>query len=184
MGYSIATPIRTTKTRDKMWAFLQEHYRPASEVFGRGGDYAVLCRDGDICYDKGKCRIGYDFNTGGPERHYIFAVVRWLALKVGKTRKTFADDLKLDVAVPYYVYDGYEYFPVIPKATKGIPKMVGWAIVDKLGWKKPEEWTEQQLVKFSPEIREEYTNERDEYESLIVNELKRLDKLWRKSEAS
>jgi len=103
MGYSIAAPCQNVKLRDKMHKFLQEHYRPWTVI--RGGDqeerYATLPEKDGLSYHQGKCYIGFDYGViGGGEREHVYTVVRWVALKIGKTNPW--------TKLPYYVYDGHE----------------------------------------------------------------------------
>lgn len=123
MGYSIATPIRSDALHTKMLAFLDREWQPFPVLAGRPRNSPTYIRgplSGDLSYDHGKRRIGFDYGpVSGYEREYAFATCRWMALRVGQ-RKRFDG---LDGLVPYYVYDGYENTPVLiesewPKSVK------------------------------------------------------------------
>jgi hypothetical protein len=164
MGYSIATPLKSAKARDEMWAFMQEHYKPWNEVeppeaelqplegtpdfpmamaFPQGPtnpDYDFtwqLCRDGDLSYDNGKNRIGYNYGASyGPSGDYGWAVLRWMALRAGRVRK-FKKKYGLEEVVPYTVYDGYEAWPVLVRSEweDKVDKRARWCLVSPLGTK-------------------------------------------------
>jgi len=77
MGYSIATPIKSQKAKDKMKAFMEKNFRPWSAVYS-GYDYDHSYFSDDLPYDHGKCRLGFDCHAGTreEERDYVFAVCR------------------------------------------------------------------------------------------------------------
>lgn len=100
-----------------MFEFLLEHFLPWPELLGEES----LARFRGPSTDnleaaKGKCIIGFDYPNliEGPEHEYVFSVVRWVAIRVGKRRRTFRfDGLELDKPVPYYVFDGLEPSPIL-----------------------------------------------------------------------
>jgi len=94
-----------------MFDFLNKEYKPWSKVSGQHYDNAFL--EKKVVYNKDKYAIGFDYNSclSGFEREYIYSVVKWMSLKVGKTRKMF-DGFKTHQPCPYTVYDGCEIFPV------------------------------------------------------------------------
>jgi len=178
MGYSIATPIKSQKAKDKMFAFLNEHFRRWDEIvaiYGKenGNDYSP--DDGhsdptdDLSYDHGKLRIGFNY---GPidelSRHYYYMILRWMALKVGKKRK-WKD---LPASVHYIVYDGYEAWPVLVRGEIDPPEKFKWAVGDKLGYKYPRQ---DMFIKIFVDM----VGGKKNYQKLIKDEIKRLDKLWR-----
>jgi hypothetical protein len=164
MGYSIATPLKSAKARDEMWAFMQEHHRPWHEVepsedelqplesdpgypmsmaMPQGPtnpDYdwtGYLCRDGDLHYDNGKHRIGFNYGAGfGPCGDYGWATLRWMALRAGRVR-TFKKGYGIEMLVPYTVYDGYEAWPVLDRDhwEYTAPEKARWCRVDRHGCK-------------------------------------------------
>ena len=124
MGLSVSVSVRSQRLKDVMYEFLQRLYRPWSDVLEELGDddddFEVLDFFRGPFVDSeldspGKCLIGFDYEpVAGPEREYHYALVRWIALQVGKRRRTFrSDNLKFAQAVPYYVYDGIEAKPIL-----------------------------------------------------------------------
>lgn len=164
MGYSIATPLKSALARDAMWAFMQDHYQPWHKVeppedqlqplesdpgfphsmaFPQGPtnpDYdftGQLCRDGNLAYDRGKHRIGYNYRVShGPSGDYAWAILRWMALRAGR-HKSFSKRLGQTAGVPYTVYDGHEAWPVLCRLDwEGkCPNRERWCLVDDNGFK-------------------------------------------------
>jgi hypothetical protein len=166
MGYSIAVPVKNNDLKNKMLSFLDKEYKPWSTMDNRWkNDYASHPTD-DLDYDNGKCRIGFNYNTAYPERFYIYTILRWMVLKVGKKRK----HKSFDTNILYYVYDGCEISPVVIKDTMPVPKDYQWAIVDQYGWKPSN--------KFDRSIYKK--KECDVWDELIKKEVEKLDDLWEK----
>ncbi len=93
MGYSIAAPIKSKKAREKMMSFLADNYRSWS-VITAGTKHelqydctAKLCIEGELAYDHGKCRIGFNYGGGGIPYEYMWGVLRWISLQVGRRRQ-------------------------------------------------------------------------------------------------
>jgi len=110
MGYTVATPIRNEQDQALMFEFLFNNFRHWDDLRHRESRYyRGPSVNGDLDYDKGPCRIGFDFSTSGFEREYIFAVCRWMALKVGRV-DTFPTKCRPEVkgAHPVIAYDGDE----------------------------------------------------------------------------
>jgi hypothetical protein len=74
----------------------------------------------------GQCALGFDYNVAvGDEREYIFAVTRWIGLKVGRRRRQFKG-VTFDEPVPYWRPTGTDPQPIItkargPRAPNGVP---------------------------------------------------------------
>ena len=123
MGYSIHTPCKSKRARDKMFAFLREHYRPFSVLAAGSGCLEEIgeledlndrkwkhtdslrgpLRE-DMSYggDVSKWYIGFDFGGGsGGEYTWMKDFCRWVATKVGRLRQFEA----IEGRVPYIVYD-------------------------------------------------------------------------------
>lgn len=175
MGYSIATPVRSEKAHREMLAFLKENYRPWGKVIGNddAGGY-ITEPTSDLSYDHSKRKIGFDYNASGGERQYAFAIVRWIALKVG--RRTAAK-------TPYYVYDGHERVGIlvrqeplaedVPDVTDCEPGLAYCVLTDSTGYRL----NERDFI--MKELR--MLDEEDTLEN-IRDELRRLDALWEKHE--
>lgn len=85
MGYSVAIRARSKKMKGILLDFMERNYRQPSELFNQEHNYSKLTDD--LSYDHGKNAVGFDYNACEPERDYIFAVCRWMAIKAGRTMK-------------------------------------------------------------------------------------------------
>jgi len=145
VGYSIATPMKSVKAKAEMRAFMDEHYRDIKAV--TGGRYNAFAHGptDDLAYDHGKCRLGFNYNCPDPERDYIFALVKWMALRAGRRRKLEVfEQTGVMAVVPYYVYDGFEAIPIVlvsewkgkepPYPWPDNPNCEAWPLVDEHGW--------------------------------------------------
>jgi len=187
-----------------MMAFLAEHYRPFSAI-AKGTPLEAECHpdydpttailiEGELSYDDGKLRIGFDYGPMFRERHYLYSTIRWIALRVGKKRRlnNSCASLGIDHAVYYYVYDGYEAIPVL-RARDCAPKAAqkaGYCIVDEHGfsrWPRPWELRPTGLVAQAIADKNDYwLAEKAAFSSidtLVHKELKRLSKLWEERNA-
>lgn len=103
-----------------MHRFLLNQYRPWSALVG--GCDTVDNFQGPFIDNQlgspGKCSIGFDYEPiMGPEREYHFAIVRWIAIQIGKRRSAFrSEGLRLSFPVPYVVLDGSEVLPILLQA--------------------------------------------------------------------
>lgn len=137
MGYSIATPIRNAEAKKEMLEFLKKNFRNTEDVF-KVPHYSRGPLGEDLSYDHGKCRIGFDYNCGEPERGYIYTVCRWMALKVGALQRFNLTEGKVELIgeFPYLVYDGYGHTPVIQEDPKRVvPDVYRYYVMDQLGVK-------------------------------------------------
>lgn len=191
MGYSFAIRAANNKLKKKMKAFMDEHYHKPHELFGGKNDYSRFTDD--LSYDSHRMALGFDFNATEPERDYIFAVCRWMALKVGQVRARWKS---LGKAVPFTVYDGGlsndDRWPVLVKDEweRVVPKDLDWCLVSSLGFKTYRDKfkglpvqkgeTEEQVIDRMIEAQScLFGRPVEEVEKLIEDELKRLDKLWK-----
>lgn len=201
MGYSIAAPIRSRKAQAKMLAFLEKHYRPWLKI-AEGTDVSVepgydnshyFLTESDLSYDHGKLRIGFDYSSWmGHERHYIYSVLRWIAIKVGRQRllnDTVAFYGENTPRVPYIVYDGYEAWPVLVNWSEEDCKKMGETPVNEVGFKPClRNWTghhlstEQSAELYAIALRLGWPKECDKIDELVHAELKRLNTLWAQEE--
>jgi hypothetical protein len=197
MGYTIAAHARDAHSRDLMYEFMEKNYRKSPLVF-YGKDelcYSRLACGKDLSYDHNKLAIGFDYNACEPERDYIFAVVRWMALKIGKLVM-----VKNLGETPMSYYDG------------GSTSDDRWPVLDKTLWKSkvPIKWDRcltnsvghrSQLNQYEGVPlydekdaigKKEFIRERsnimremcglsmEDIDAIIGKELKRLDRLWKK----
>jgi len=168
MGYAIAVPCRSRKAQARMVEFLSLNYRPFHTFMGLSWETSGIhgpLTEKELVYDRGKCRIGFEYGAGGRDREYGFCVVRWIARKIGR-RRAFKG---IPEPVPYYVYDGYEAVPLLLWGQKVDAKW-GWARVkndctamDHLRYRK-----------FTPRMYEAHR----EINRRIGEEILRLNTLW------
>jgi len=97
-----------------MYELLQDIFAPWSDIVdAEGSAFSDLKMDRELA-QPGPNRLGFNYETAvGSEREYVFSVVRWMALKVGRRRRQFQGGLKLDEAVPYWRPDGLIAHPVL-----------------------------------------------------------------------
>lgn len=192
MGYSVTTRARSKKLLLNMWNFMQEHYTLPSDLFNQYGNYSRLAvnifeDEYGLSYDSSKLAIGFDYNACEPERDYIYLVVKWMALKIGKTYK-----LRNVGEVPYYVYDGCEKTPILVESSwkDKISEEYKWALVNDVGFKSlsksyvgvpayedapdQEKWIEKRLSVYSEIANMPWR----EVDKKIHDELKKLESLY------
>lgn len=200
MGYTIACRAKDRKVLKKMADFMEVHYRKPHEIFNQKNDYSILSNnafhtdDSKLSYDRNPLAIGFDYNACDPERDYIFSVTRWMALKIGKTKKFKS----LDIEVPYYVYDGGhcgdDRWPLLVD-TVWKDKDVGdygWCIISPVGFKSKKHKYIGSPVwdSLNSKERKSYIDYLDkatkdltglsikEIDSIIKRELLKLEKSW------
>jgi len=117
MGFSLSVSVRSHRLKEEMHGFLLSSYKPWSELVE--DDDTQDSFQGPYVDEEldtpGKCCIGFDYHpVPGAEREYHFALVRWIALQVGKRRSSFrGEGLSLPTPVPYVLFDGIEASPVL-----------------------------------------------------------------------
>lgn len=93
--------------------FLADTYRPWAEIASENVTAQFVGPTDELEYAYSKCQLGFNYLvSGGAEREYVYAIVRWVALQVGRNRRKF-DMGDLPKPVPYYVYDRGEVVPVL-----------------------------------------------------------------------
>lgn len=114
MGYNISARARSAKLQAKMVAFMREHYRTWNAVSESKGREVEQPPSDDVSGSNG---VGFHYSAvSGLAREWIYAVVRWMALKVGTRRSRFAKDIvepAVGGPIPYLLYDGYQAWPII-----------------------------------------------------------------------
>jgi len=148
MGASFATRVASEPARERMLAFLDENYRPWNAVVGTPEVGAVhLDGRGREVFDyregRGKkCSIGTEYyaHLHGWESKYVSSLIRWVALKIGRTRTRFSREINgktpILKPVPFIVYDSEEFWPILVTSLSGafkIPKQRRWCAADRLG---------------------------------------------------
>jgi len=146
VGYSIAIRARNRKLRKKMVKFMTKNFRMWSDVLGKGKSISSrpgLGAEGLLDYDQSKLAVGFDYasHCHGWESCLIYSITRWMAIKIGQRKSKFSKSTvkpnKFRKPVPFMVYDGYEFWPILVvkdlKEAMRLPKTARWCATDKLG---------------------------------------------------
>lgn len=214
MGYSIGVQCRDKDTRDKMLKFLRANLRPGYVLF-EGQEFPFLLGVESKSYDPTQYPrtekddpptpenpegisglsyihrqnvIGFDYGClNGATREYAFAILRWLAVAVGK-RKVPRTGRKLTdpdvtVPVPFIIYDDQEEWPVLKWMEWEDKANKEW-LVNEEGWKRLQRmWRaecrpDNQPAPFDEEFARQMESAADKIDNIISEELSRLDELW------
>ncbi len=136
MRFSVSVTPRSERLKNDMQSFLRREYRtwpsvqaepetlsnfshPVTETeLGRSGKYAIGFIYGQV---------------SGSEREYHYALLRWVALQIGRRRSSFrAADLS--IPAPYLLFDGSEVQPVLRAEDRSaLPEAFRQATCDNLG---------------------------------------------------
>lgn len=207
MGYSLSVPCRSPQARDQLVDFLREHHRPFHRVLREHGvekvgripvageedyDPTVEVRVGNqLAYGRGPSKVGFNFGGAGMYGTWMYAVLGWAALRVGRRRglNAMAADFGLGESFPYLTYDK-EPHPII---LDGSPEISGLSdedrgelirrglLVDSLGLSIPRT-IEERARWFDMKTIEEWLSkeqEADETKRRVARaELTRLEGLW------
>ncbi len=131
--HSISVPVRNKQLRDEMYEFLQRLYQPWYDVV-EDEDLEPAYLGPYIDEDLGgpELRIGWECKSGvGPEREYHYAILRWIALQVGR-RKKVVSGKDLNQLVSYVLQDDDTEIPVL-LASEWKGKKAPGSMVDYLG---------------------------------------------------
>jgi hypothetical protein len=180
MGWSWTVTCRSKKAQEQMLAFLEEHYIPSSRVLPWPEDHwryqHPKLPSEHTKYAGTKTSIGFDSPTDHEQ-----AVLRWLALRVGKKR-TWKTKLGPDFpAVPWVNMDDQDMLPVITKDQWDGNERTEQYTVDEHGWRPVSRFGIEQpsilgkMVAYILELRKEA----DEKDRLIRADILRLDELWK-----
>jgi hypothetical protein len=148
VGYSASVACQSIKARDKLATFLKEHMVPWSSLVQNtksleidpAYDYTRYVQVADeLSYCHGNSRVGFNFSTQYEPGWYMWAILRWSALRVG--RFAWMEISKGEHGMTRYTtYDGYDHDPVLPKSFFKHPKYDRWT-VDKHGCRPiPRPW--------------------------------------------
>jgi hypothetical protein len=129
MGHTVSVSVRSQRLKLAMHELLLDNFAPWMEVVDVAeSTFSGPLIDDDLFYS-GPSRLGFNYTMAvGPEREYIFSIVRWVALKVGRRRRQFRPEgLRLPRPVPYWLPDGFEPWPVLlagewPNLANGLPR--------------------------------------------------------------
>lgn len=176
MGYTIAVRCRSKKLRNMMFEFMQTNYHKPSEIFNNlKYDSSRLVLDENMAYDDSKCSIGFNYNClDTTEYHYIYCILNWMALNVGRLRFFTV----LCASVPYIVYDGDEAWALLRRSEweNKTPLNWQWTLVDEFGFKSCKRTGfNQKIYQVFAALFKRSINKQDK---IVRNELKRLNRLW------
>jgi hypothetical protein len=193
MGYTVSVSTKSQKAKREMLAFMEENFRPASDLWEEVEDRQDctvngLRTDEGLAYDRGSSKLGFNYNTGSMSRYYAFMVCRWIALKVGRIRRFKKFGLP-ETSVPYIVYDGYESIPVLPRSKwEGKIEEDGFSFCDDYGTKPHYEYKRfRQAVEngWYDDVPEDRREELEAFgealrtaQEVVRQEFQRLDELW------
>jgi hypothetical protein len=179
-----------------MYKFIEKNYVGASTLFGKDkvDEEAVqFMPDGSMSYDRAKGSLGFDYSSwmNKFERDYVFSVLRWMAIQVGKKKILFDPDHKLIPGLKgkqfFTVYDGDEDCPVVIKSKKSSFSILkcGWCPVDELGY-HPINYRnvsdEARWGSYLKALQASLGMSFEQYNKIVRDELKRLNDLWKNYE--
>ncbi|MNJ90400.1 hypothetical protein D3C87_79960 [compost metagenome] len=177
MGYSIMTPFKNEQERDKMFSFIEKHYKCLSDLLGENGrqnfysDRVPTC---DLAYrPKSKVSlIGFNYNCSHPESGYYYSICYWMAIMAGR-RKHFRGHKN----VPYVNYDGCENWALFVNRERD--KSIDSVKVNEYGFRtfKFKEDNESVFMKIMS-LFENKIHHIDAIDNTVKQELIRLTKLW------
>lgn len=172
MGYSIMTPFQTEAEKDKMKAFMDEHF--ISITTPKAEDAAPPFEDVSYKGDTNDPVLGFDYGAGESDetRDYYFAICYWMAVHGGK---------KDENERPGVIYDGHEHWTLFvnePSTQKG-------ESVEVTGFGYRRMTTLSQIERFPQSFQTKFRDELIKLEKVdmaIHMELERLSILWRMSQ--
>lgn len=191
MGYYVAVPCKSVAAREKMRAFLTEHFRHASEFMDwvpNDSRMQMPTNGKDVCAYANANDFGWYRNAGWDyeHSHYSKCLLRWMAMKIGRTMRLRDEEIPGygRITVHFTIYDSP--FPFVtttqcPDAPDGWDAE-GYAVCDDLGWEpsmkgpmpgEDPEW-DAGCAPYLLEIR----NRKAKGDPLIRAELERLEELW------
>jgi len=169
MGYSFSFTCRSEAALGEMVAFAEKHLRDGSEVLATGlrPRFQGLVQQGGIKYGHGPLQLG--FNSPHDWEH---AVLKWMALRVGK-RRPFKGEGILK-SVPWLNLDNQRSEPILLATEWPTPteRQEQW-IADEHGFSPAPRWWREDDEKASG-FEAQYASQ----DRLISAELRRLSALW------
>lgn len=183
VGYSLSLPCQSIKARDKFASFLSQNMLPWYSVVQKGKyqykthplyDPTSMIRVGnELSYGASPLKVGFNFTTSGEAGDYMYALLRFGALRVG-LKRVMPKLAGTKRAVPYITYDS-EAWPVLLKGK-------GQWVVDPMGCRpisRPStHWEGHTLTKAFIKWVTKEDKTIDEREQLIAVEMLRLHQLW------
>lgn len=192
MGYYVAVPCTSAAKRKDLLLFMDTYFRPTFEFMDwvHQDNWMPHPANGKaICAYAKLNEVGWYRNAGWDveHRHYASCLLRWMAMKVGKTLTTRDDQIPGygPLEVHYTIYEGECNVFVTRTQCPNVPEgrdAEGYEVCDDLGWNRsmhgPDpgedpEWD----AECSPYILE-LRNRKAKADPLIQAELGRLEALW------
>ena len=117
-----------------MLEFLGDAYRPWFDILDDDNEDSQFVGPAPVQGKSSHIGFGYHFHTG-PEGSYNYAVIRWMALMVGRKRKQFKEGHFIE-SVPYYTFwseKGGLSLPVVAEDIRWVPETYQDFVVDRYG---------------------------------------------------
>lgn len=169
MSYCVSVQVRAQGLHHRMLAFFKQNYRTYPALEGNPDGFAAMSPPGthQLWYAPKLPRlIGIDYNTGDGERRYAWALMAWIAIKVGRRVPIRG----LVDPIPFFYYDHDKFLirlPGCPRPSGKWPNLVDrdrWGVAHKDAMRKhPKKWVRK---------------ETEGWDRVITQEIKRLDSLW------
>lgn len=170
MGYSASFTCKSPKAMDEMLAFMATAYRdPHAVGLTIRSRFTGIVSGGGVKYGGGSRQVG--FNSPGA---YEYALIRWMALRVGMHRRFTAARVKLPV--PWVNDDDTRTEPILLRSVfpDPLPHQEHW-LVDEHGFRPQERWW-----KLDDPMADRFEAEYTRQDTLIQAELRRLTEQWSK----
>ena len=141
MSYTVTVKISDKVKRNKVLIFMEKHHKTLKDLFPTeysydGPWFPQLAYD-NLSYDGSKNKIGFDYGPGFIERHYIYCLIKWMAIHCGDRKIFKVEGKKLNL--PYYRYDGLEDIAIFLK--KEYKNLKDETLTEMDGWTyEPEEY--------------------------------------------
>ena len=208
MGYSLSTPCKSAKARDRMAKFLRSELVPFSKLVADAPELPELekvsqvhltelrydptqwiCVGGELAYGSGASKIGFNFSSSGFYGLWMYALCAWMAFRVGRRRGLNKLSMvgHADQRVAYTTYD-HEPYPVLTKAdiaswTPASQEQARWQwLVNDLGVREVEDADHKAKRLLGDDAPHEFMIRQVEIDRLVTaiveRELRRLDYLW------
>ena len=108
MGYTVTIHPTSPKLGREMLAFMTQHLRTLTEITGEDTEeyfYGPVAVE-DLSYCSRRGHIGFDYKSGDPDRSWVYMLIHWMAIKIGRRSES---------GNAQYFYDGCEWMDIDPK---------------------------------------------------------------------
>jgi len=190
MGYSIMTPFKSSKDKEKMLRFLNEHFRNFNTIVCSLDESYMSEPTDDLSYgnDNGTPVIGFNYGSGVDEenRNYAYVICCWMSAVNGleKSFKTQEGNLTFK----FILYDGLDEMPLVSDKLL-LDKVEDRIYIDETGFcmaysenfmierLKRESFFKRKLLHYKIELAKKF-------EGPSRKEISRLNSLWLEFEKS